>query len=241
MKVHFLGVGEAFDENYPNNSHIVSTDKTNLLLDCGYGVPYELWKYNSDPNFLDVIFISHRHADHCFGLPPIVVRMWEGKRTKPLTINTHKGVEDSLVEVGYKNFSKNLNFEVKFEYVDGGQEYDFQDLKLSFAETEHSAKNLGVKVEAEGKSVCYSGDGMFTPELEELYKGSDLVIQETYLYDEEIIGHASVVQAIEMAKRSEVKCLALTHLNREFRIKAKEIINLTDQVILPEPGEEYIC
>ena len=33
MKIIFLGVGEAFDETLPNNSHLILSD-TNLLLDC---------------------------------------------------------------------------------------------------------------------------------------------------------------------------------------------------------------
>jgi len=32
MKIIFLGVGEAFDENIPNNSHLVVTEKTMLSV-----------------------------------------------------------------------------------------------------------------------------------------------------------------------------------------------------------------
>ncbi|MEF9476067.1 MAG: hypothetical protein L0958_05190 [Candidatus Mariimomonas ferrooxydans] len=63
MEIVFLGVGEAFDETVPNNSHVVLSDTT-ILLDCGYSVPAQLWKYNANPSFLDAIYISHRHADH---------------------------------------------------------------------------------------------------------------------------------------------------------------------------------
>ncbi len=41
MKIIFLGVGEAFDENLPNNSQLVMSGKTNLLLDCGFTVPQQ--------------------------------------------------------------------------------------------------------------------------------------------------------------------------------------------------------
>ncbi|MCX6722879.1 MAG: MBL fold metallo-hydrolase [Candidatus Staskawiczbacteria bacterium] len=86
MKIIFLGVGEAFDENLPNNSQLIITDKTKLLLDCGFTVPPQLWKYNPDYNFLDAIYISHQHADHYFGLPAILLRMWEGGREKDLLL-----------------------------------------------------------------------------------------------------------------------------------------------------------
>lgn len=87
MKIIFLGVGEAFDENYPNNSQLIATDKTKLLSDCGFTVPSQLWKYNPDPNFLDLINISHQHSDHFFGLPAVLLRMWEGGRERDLTID----------------------------------------------------------------------------------------------------------------------------------------------------------
>jgi len=91
MKVIFLGTGEAFDENYLNNSSLVITGKTKLLLDCGMTTPYQLWKYNNDQNLLDAVYISHSHADHYFGLPALLVRMWEEKRKKPITVFSQKG------------------------------------------------------------------------------------------------------------------------------------------------------
>ncbi|KKQ21582.1 MAG: Beta-lactamase domain-containing protein, partial [Parcubacteria group bacterium GW2011_GWA2_37_10] len=49
MKIIFLGVGEAFDENIPNNSHLVITERTKLLLDCGMTAAPQVWKFNPDP------------------------------------------------------------------------------------------------------------------------------------------------------------------------------------------------
>ena len=60
MKINFLGVGEAFDNVLPNTSILVSSKKTNILLDCGYSVPQQYFKLSNNPNFLDAIYISHR-------------------------------------------------------------------------------------------------------------------------------------------------------------------------------------
>ena len=75
MKVIFLGVGEAFDEDVPNNSHLIETGKTKILLDCGMTATPQVWKYNKDQNFIDSVYISHWHADHYFGLPGLLLRM----------------------------------------------------------------------------------------------------------------------------------------------------------------------
>lgn len=148
MKIIFLGTGEAFDENNLNNSSLVETKKTKLLLDCGGTVPFELWKYNNDQSFLDAIFVSHGHADHYFGLPSLFVRMWEEKRTKPLTIICQKGLEKDIkkiMELGYKGISSLFKFELKFIGVNPDQKIKFNDLNLSFAETKHSKKNFSDK------------------------------------------------------------------------------------------------
>jgi ribonuclease BN (tRNA processing enzyme) len=246
MKLVFLGIGEAFDKNLPNNSVLVSS-KTNLLLDCGYSVPQQLWKYNNNPDFLDAIFISHRHADHYFGLPPLFTNMYAQNRKKPLTIICEKGLKKiilELLEYGYQGFPEKYEFNINFIEVSSGQEINFNEFVLSFASTTHSASNLAIKVSCNNKSFCYSGDGMFNQETEALYKNSDLVIHEAYLYDEKIDGHARITDLLDMAVKNNIKCLALTHLNEDFRKKElanvkKEVFNTDIKVIIPEPLETF--
>ena len=242
MKITFLGVGEAFDENLPNNSHVISTGKTNLLLDCGFNIPQQLWRFNSDPNFLDAINISHQHADHYFGLPAVLLKMWEGGRERDLTIISQTGIKD-FMNFAYKGFLEKFKYKINLIESSEGKVADFQDLKLSFENTTHSGDNLAVRVENEGKTVVYSGDGA-PKQNSDFYKNLDLLIQETYLYDQEKIGHASIVGAIKLAEDNNIKCLALTHINRDFR--KNELAKIKDRIrsdkvkiIIPEPLEEY--
>ncbi|MGD0576984.1 MAG: MBL fold metallo-hydrolase, partial [Candidatus Staskawiczbacteria bacterium] len=99
MKVIFLGVGEAFDKDLSNNSHLIITDKTKLLLDCGFNAASQVWKLNPDQSFLDAVYISHWHADHYFGLPGLLLRMWEEGRTRPITIISRKGFKKQFNEL----------------------------------------------------------------------------------------------------------------------------------------------
>ncbi|MBU0460600.1 MAG: ribonuclease Z [Nanoarchaeota archaeon] len=246
MRVVFLGVGEAFDENNPNNAHLILS-KTKLLLDCGYSVPVQLWKYNSNQSFLDAVYISHRHADHYFGICPLLTRMWEEKRSKPLTIICQKGLKKviiKLLEIGYPGFPKKFKFKINFIEVKSGQTINFKELKLSFAPTRHTAYNLAIKVDDGKQKVCYSGDGDFTNKTEQLYHQADLVIHESYLFQKSVLGHSSVTKLIAMAKRNEIKCLALTHLQRAFRKKdlqkvKQRIKQEKVKIILAQPGKEY--
>lgn len=247
MKVVFLGAGEAFDENFPNNSHLVQTGRTSLLLDCGYSAVAQVWKYNPDQNFLDAVYISHQHADHYFGLPALLVRMWEEKRAKALAIIGQEGFEDvfkKVMELAYPGFYAKIGFEINFLKAKPGVVIGLNDLELSFAEGIHSQENLAIKISDGKKAVCYSGDGMFTKKTGKLYEDADLVIHEAYLYDEERVGHASIASLIKMAERNNVKCLALTHLNRNFR--KNELDKIKDKIsspkikiLIPDTLDEY--
>ncbi len=246
MKIVFLGVGEAFDENIPNNSHLIVTEKTNLLLDCGFTAAPQVWKFNPDPNFLDVIYISHWHADHYFGLPGLLLRMWEGGRTKGITIISRKGFKEQfirLMDLAYSGFSEKFNYEIKIIEAEESENIKFNDLKLSFNKTIHSGENFAVKITDGVNAMAYTGDGSPVRD-NNFYKNVDLLIAETYLYDKELIGHSSIVSAINFAEDNDIECLALTHINRDFR--KKELPNIKDKIIsdkvkiiIPEPLDEH--
>lgn len=247
MQIKFLGVGEAFDNTLPNNSHLLTSDKANVLIDCGYSIPQQWFRLGKEADFLDAIYISHKHADHFFGLPMILMRIWEEGRTKPITIICQKELVEffkGFTELAYRGFVAKFNYEMNFIGVESGQTIEFNNLTLSFAPTIHSIENLAIKVSDGENSYCYSGDGQFIEETVALYKNCDLVIQETYLYDEKKIGHACIADSMKMAEENSVKCLALTHLQRDFRkndlptligkIKSDKV-----KIIIPEPLEEY--
>lgn len=246
MKIIFLGVGEAFDENIPNNAHLIVTEKVKLLLDCGLTAAPQVWRFNPDPNILDAIYITHWHADHYFGLPGLLLRMWEEGRIKPITIISRKGFKkqfSKLMDAAYQGFLEKFKFEIKIIEVEEGKELVFEDLKLSFAKTVHSGENLAVRVDDEKNVLAYSGDGSLISG-NDFYKDLDLLILETYLYDVEKIGHSSIVSAIKFAEDNNVKCLALTHMNRNFR--KNDLPGMRDKIksdklkiIIPEPLEEY--
>lgn len=245
MKIKFLGVGEAFDNNLPNNSQLLTSNKTNLLIDCGFNIPQQLWKFNEDPNFLDAIYISHQHADHYFGLPAVLLRMWEGGRKKNLTIICQKGMKDSFkdfMDFAYKDFMKKFKYKINLIESKEGKIVDFNDLKLSFEKTVHSGENLAVKISDGKNTFCFSGDG--SPlENSRFYKNIDLLIQETYMYNVEKIGHASIVGTISFAEKNNIKCLAITHINRDLRKndlpKIKDKIKSDKvKIIIPEPMDE---
>ena len=246
MKIVALGVGEAFDEKFYNNSHLVISDKSVILLDCGYAIPNQIWRYYPDISFIDSIFISHLHADHCFGLPPLIVRMREEKRVKPLTIISLEGHRDKIEEIiknGYPKALDKPSFPIEFIEVKSNQKIKYKDLNLNFAYTIHSIPNLAIRIDDGRNIICYSGDGKDTEESVSLYREADMVIHECYTIDKSMKDHSSLGDILSILSTQNIKRIALTHIQRDIREKLIEYIKIkkyNGDIIIPNPMETYI-
>ena len=246
MKVVFLGNGEAFDERCPNHSHLVLAGKTAIMLDCGDSAVRQMWRYTKDHSLINALYVTHRHSDHLFGIPALLGRMLEEERKKELTIICSEQIKadiERLTEHAYSGI-KSYGFEIKFVIAEDGKDIKFNDLKLSFAKTGHTAYNLAIRIDDGKNIVCYSGDGPSDEKTEELYKDADILMHECYMFDKKFPGHVTAVDVFDMAKRNNIKCLALSHFKRAFndetKKKVKDAIPATGlKIILPEPLEEY--
>jgi len=245
VEIIFAGCGEAFDE-LPNTSLLIRTDSAKVLLDCGYSVPPELWKIEPDPSALDLIYITHAHADHYFGLPPVLGRMWVGGRRRPLTIMSQAAVITSfrgLMVYAYRSLGQNLEFPVEFVEVFEGCSIESHGFGFRFASTAHSAPNLAIRVENDGHAICYSGDGNFTDASRELYHGADLVVHEAFSFNPMPI-HACIPGVLAMAAEMGVRRAALVHVERSVRRERSALfaamLAAPVRCSLPQPGDVLI-
>ena len=232
MQVRFLGVGESFDEDYANNSHLI-VSQTRLLLDCGYGVPTLLWSWHPEPDFLDAIYISHAHADHCFGLPLLLLKYCTARRSKPLVLISCAGMQRRIVELmefAYRGVYAKLPFPLEFLAVTEGQGVEFREFSMDFAATLHPEPNLAVRIRHGGTAVCYSGDGQFTDASERLYSGASLLIHEAHTLEPGYPGHSGLREVVAMARHAGVHTLALTHLSRDLRRDPDKCLSLEFRV-----------
>jgi len=86
-----------------------------------------------------------------------------------------------FTQTAYRGFAEKFKYDINFIGVENRQTVTLNELKLSFAPTMRSIENLAIKISDGAHAYCYSGDGQFTEETIALYRGCDLVIQETYL------------------------------------------------------------
>lgn len=253
IEVVFLGVGEAFDENLPNTSVLVRCGEKNsrvtLLLDCGFTAAQQFWREEPDGDRLDGVWISHFHGDHFLGLPALLVRFWEEGREKALTFLGQKGIDQIIrksLDLAYPGIYERLTFPLRFLEVEPKKDIEAFGLHFHAAENGHSQRDLALKIEANGTSIFYSGDGQPTSETMALARGSQLIIQESFEIETEFPGHGTVKGSIEMARKCGATHLALVHIKRGVRsdviAKLKTFQGLEESlnIMVPEPGTRVI-
>ena len=136
------------------SSLLISYKGRKILLDCGEGTQVSMkilwWGFKS----IDVICITHWHADHIVGLPGILATIGNSGRTEPITIIGPKGIIDIVkglrVAAPYLPYELNIleNPQEPIEIqasLNGTNilEGKFNDLIISTLELEHSTNCLG--------------------------------------------------------------------------------------------------
>ncbi len=227
-RLTILGTGEAFDSGRGNNACLLHGTRRAgtvpcLLLDCGYQIPERLWALGRVYPRLDGIYLTHLHADHAFGVVPLLTRFFEERRTRPLSLIGAPGLSAyvrKLFALGYPNLYSRLGFELQFIEVRPGIACKWNTLELRVARSLHSVMNYSVRVEKPGGwSFGVSGDGEMTAETEALFDDVDLLFQEIYS-DRPAPLHGNLGQLERFARRARIsRVIGVTHHSRQLRAR----------------------
>lgn len=240
----FVGTGEALDPALANTSLLIRGPRV-LLMDCGYAVPHAFWRLSEDPNLLDGVWISHGHADHCFGLPALLLWMRLQGRTRALTLLGGPGSRarlEQVLELGYPgSYAAHKCYPIEFVEVSPGPAQAWGPLSLRVAASTHSIANYAVRLEARGqRSLMYSGDVAPTLGTRELARGVDVLVHECFSTAANR-KHGDVDGCVEMATDAGVETLALLHFAAEakldIRARAAELDRGAFELVLPQPGD----
>ncbi len=237
MKLFFIGVGEACDSTHGNSSVLVTTRcGRKILLDCGFSVPRYYFRYFPEGDDLDYVWISHFHGDHFLGLPLLFLRLWQMGRTRPLTIVGQEGVEDKVVqalELAFPGFGGKISFPLEFHIVTPGYTSTIGGIDWTTTLTRHSQRNLGLLLDDGEKTMYYSGDGQATNQVQDLVRGCDCIVHESFSLVDTFAYHGSIGSSMELADRAGVAKLLLIHLDRDVRENDKDEI---DTLVRRRPG-----
>ncbi len=123
-------------------SCIINSEGRSILVDCGEGTQIALKNTACKFKPIDIICITHFHADHISGLPGFLLSMGNEGREEPVTIVGPKGIEQVVRSICI--IAQNLPFEIHFEEAaDGKNDLKCGDIEIIPFEVKHSTECLG--------------------------------------------------------------------------------------------------
>lgn len=220
MKLTILGSGTCVPYTERGSSgYAVDTGESKIMLDCGSGSTWKLAHAGINYLEIDHIFFSHIHPDHTGDLAAFLFASkyshgstYGTGREKPLNIWGGKGFVKffEALKGAYDKWIEPEGLSVG-ELQPGIKE--FPGFKLTSAKSAHIKSSLAYRIEAEGKSLVYSGDTDYSEDLIKLAWRADLLIIECALTEgSKHKGHLSPSGVSKIVNASRAERAVVTHL-----------------------------
>lgn len=230
MELLVLGSGTCavtFKQNAAG--YLIKAGKTKILLDCGSGIIRQIVKAGEDYKDIDIVVLSHFHPDHASDLVFLIQAIENTplfKRKKPLYVLGPKGVKDfvsNLLLLFDLGSLESRKYGLKVYGLDKKRSI----LRVNFEgkKGNHSQHSVIVKLKSKGKTLVYSADTDWDPEIADFSKNIDFLILEAswssqYKDKKEIRGkHLTPQMAVKLAKMAKARKLLLTHFYPVFSEK----------------------
>lgn len=219
LRIVPVGVGAAYSApGEAQSSYLVSAAGRSVAIDLGSGT-LNLLQRRIAPEDLDALVITHLHPDHCVDLMALRVYMvWGPGAGRVLRVHGPPGLRERLVA-----FSGSDGWDRAFDFRDlasGGGEIDLGDgLVLRHREVPHLPPTHAVRLEHDGRSICFSADCAPNEELVELARGCEVLVCECSFGAGEVpegVPHLNARDAGGIAARAGVGRLLLVHCSPEF-------------------------
>jgi ribonuclease BN (tRNA processing enzyme) len=199
----------------PCSGYLVEHEGYRLVMDLGAGALGNLQRH-CDLRDVDAMYVTHLHADHCIDL----VAYFYARRYHP------KGMPPRLPVYGPPGTRHRIHsafeeppvdgFDDVYEFCEPGPGvYQLGPFRVTAAVVDHPIECHGLRLEAGGKVLTYSGDTAASDSLVELARDADLFLCEASWpsVPEPPPGiHLTGREAGDHAARAGVKRLLLTHL-----------------------------
>lgn len=133
-------------------SLVMRYNGSQLLIDCGEGTQIAMKKAGISSKPVDIICLTHFHADHVSGLPGFLLSMGNAERTEPLTIIGPKGVEKVVNSL--RIIAPELPFEINYiELTQPEEEICLNGYVISAYRVNHNILCYGysVRIDRAGK------------------------------------------------------------------------------------------
>jgi ribonuclease BN (tRNA processing enzyme) len=223
MRLTVLGSGDAFGAGGRfHSAYLTEAPGATFLLDCGPSILQAAKRVSWDLEKLDAVLLTHLHGDHFGGIPFLFMEYrYETPRTRPLAIygpeGTERRVRALFAALYERTASEPLPFAVHYHELAAGESVRLGEARVTAVPVHHVPEltAFGYRVEAQGRSLLYSGDTAWTDELAAYARGVDLFVCECSTFETQLDIHVSYPQIAARARDLGCRRLVLSHLGSE--------------------------
>jgi len=163
------------------SGYLVEHDGFRLLVDLGYAVVPHLFGLITAAD-VDAVFITHGHPDHCADLNPLLrARVLGGEALPPLPVYALPGALDAVLALDRPGM---LADGYLLHDLNPGGSLDIGPFRARTRLLPHSRPNAGVRLDAGGRALAYTGDTGPDDGVIDLARGADLLLAEASFADQ---------------------------------------------------------
>lgn len=229
MKLTVLGSGSLLSKARACSGFLVEAENKKAVVDLGSGAFLSLKKV-TEPISISTVLFTHYHADHASDLAAfiaykMIAQKYNLVRSVPqLNLLGPKGISEfvenlkvlfpSLKEAPFRILTKEL--ENSFLMMPG--------FRIKTMQVQHE-NAIAYRLEADGKSIVFSGDSGYCGNLVSLASNADLLVADCSFPDSmPTSNHMTPAQCAALAKEANAKALLMTHFYPQVEAEPLEKI-----------------
>jgi ribonuclease BN (tRNA processing enzyme) len=215
-----IGTGTAYpDAERAGAGFILETGGLRILFDCGPAVVQGMARHKVDWRGITHLALTHFHNDHTGDVPALFFAWMYGMRpvrSAPITVLGPKGTA-GLLKAMAAVFGRHLTdppFAIMVQEMEDDGELRLNDVvRIRARHTPHTENSLAWRVEADGRSFCYTGDTGMSESVAIFAQAADVLLIECSLpAEEKMEEHLTPGDVAQIARIALPRRLLVTHV-----------------------------